>query len=521
MPSPYFIGIDIGTAGTKAAIFDLKGNQLATAYEESKLYYPRVCWVEQKPEDFYISTINTVKTIIKKSDVDPKEVASISLSGQMAGILAIDESWNAVTPYDSWLDIRCKDYIDYLNKNYADLLINVTGVPPTVDHLPKMLWWKNEKPEIFEKICKFTVPASYVSGRLAGLSGNDAFYDYTYITFTGLIDAKKMKWSEELCETFGIPTDKMPKIVKPWEVIGELQAEEAKKMGLIKGIPIVAGAGDGVASMLGGGLTKPGLCIDIAGTASAFYVSTDKIIPDTKFKTLIYLKSVVPELWNVGAYINGGGLCLRWFRDEIAKCEKEVAKGKGEDPYKRLDDLASAVPPGSDGLFFIPHLGGRAYPYNPKIRGVWFGFSWKHTFGHFFKAILESVCYEYHYYLRTIQDLFTNIELKEIRCIGGGSKSSIWNQIKADVLNVPYILLNREEYVVLALAVIGGYAVGFLKDLIKTIDEWVKPVQRITPNQERHQKYKKYAKFYAQLLNRVDKIFALHKSLSSDKDECY
>ena len=511
MSSQCFIGVDIGTAGTKAAIFDLQGNQLATAYEESKLYYPQVCWVEQEPEDFYTSTINTIKEVIKKSSVNPREIASIAFSGQMAGILGINKNWKAVTPYDSWLDIRCRDYIDYVNKNYADLLIRATGVPPTVDHLPKMLWWKNEKPEIFEKICKFTVPSVYVAGRLTGLSGNEAFYDYTYVTFTGLFDTRKMSWSEELSETFGIPLDKMPRIVKPWDVIGELTANEAKKMGLVKGVSIVAGAGDGMASAFGAGITKPGLCLDIAGTASAFYVSTDKMIPDTKFKTLFYLKSVVPELWNVGAYINGGGLCLRWFRDEIARYEREMAREMGEDPYKLLDNSASKIPLGSDGLFFIPHLGGRAYPYNPKIRGVWLGFTWKHTSAHFFRAILESICYEYHHYLRILKDLFTKLELKEIRGIGGGCKSSLWTQIKADILNVPYVLLNREEHAVLALAALGGYAVGSFNDYVKTIDEWVKPVKKIMPAGERHEKYRKYAEFYEQLLNELDKIFKQHE----------
>jgi xylulokinase len=429
----------------------------------------------------------------------------------MAGTLGLDKNWKAVTPYDSWLDIRCRDYIDYVNKNYADLLIRVTGVPPTVDHLPKMLWWKNEKPEIFEKICKFTVPSVYVAGRLAGLSGDEAFYDYTYVTFTGLFDARKMSWSEELSEAFGIPIDKMPRIVKPWDLIGELTANEAKKMGLVKGVSLVAGAGDGMASAFGAGITKPGLCLDIAGTASAFYVSTNKMIPDTKFKTLIYLKSVVPELWNVGAYINGGGLCLRWFRDEIARYEKEMARKMGKDPYKLLDNSASKVPSGSDGLFFIPHLGGRAYPYDPKIRGVWLGFTWKHTSAHFFRAILESICYEYHHYLRILNDLFTRLELKEIRGIGGGCKSSLWTQMKADILNVPYVLLNREEHAVLALAALGGYAVGSFNDYVKTIDEWVKPVNRIMPAGERHEKYGKYAEFYEQLLNELDKIFKLHE----------
>lgn len=503
----YFIGVDIGTAGTKATIVDEDGRQLATAYEESRLYYPRVGWVEQEPEDFYSSTVNTVREIIKKSGVNPGDVAAIAFSGQMAGILAIDKNWSPVIPYDSWLDIRCKNYIDMLSEKYADLLISITGAPPTVDHLPKMIWWKRERPEVFERIYKFTVPSIYVAGKIAGLSGNDAFYDYTYVTFTGLFDIRKMDWSEELSQTFDLPLEKLPRVVKPWDVVGEITAEEAKRLGLVKGVPVVAGAGDAMACSFGAGLTRPGICIDIAGTASAFYVSINKIVPDTKFKTLLHLKSVVPELWNIGAYINGGGLCLRWFRDELAKEVKKIAAESGVDPYKLLDEEASKIPEGSEGLLFIPHLGGRAYPYNPKIRGLWMGFTWKHTAVHLFRSILESIAYEYHHYLRILRELLEGVEIREVRGIGGGSKSLIWNQIKADILGVPYVLLNREEYAALALAVLGGYAVGAFKDYIKTIEEWVKPIKRIEPRSEVHERYRKYSGFYEKLLERIDKVF--------------
>ncbi len=365
MYSQYLIGIDIGTTGTKAAVFDIEGNQLASAYEESKLYYPKVGWVEQNPEDFYLSAVNTIKEAVKKSGIDPREIASIAFSGQMAGILAIDKEWKAIIPYDSWLDIRCRKYIDYLKRNYEELLIQKTGVPPTVDHLPKMMWWRNERPQTFDRIYKFTVPAVYVAGKMSKLRGEEAFYDYTYTTFTGLFDVHKMNWSEELAEIFKIHLDKMPRLVDPWEVIGELSSETAEKTGLVKGIPIVAGAGDGMASAFGAGLTQSGLCLDIAGTASAFYVSVDRIVPDTKHRTLLYLKSVVPDLWCVGAYINGGGLCLRWFRDEIAKEVKKRAQALNKDPYEILDGEASGVSAGSDGVVFIPYLGGRAYPFNP------------------------------------------------------------------------------------------------------------------------------------------------------------
>jgi len=511
--APYFIGVDIGTAGTKAAIVDTDGNVLSTAYEESKLYYPRVGWVEQEPEDFVTSSINTIREALKKSKIDPKEVVSLAFSGQMAGILAIDKNWNPVIRYDSWLDIRCKDYVSYLSEHYADMLIEIGGVPPTVNHLPKMMWWRDNEPETFKRIYKFTVPAVYAAGKFAGLRGDDAFYDYTYATFTGMFDIHKMEWSQEIADTLNIPLDKLPKIVKPWEIIGELTPEMAEKCGLIKGIPIAAGAGDYIASCLGAGLTRPGLCIDVAGTASIISVSTDKIAPDKEHKTLLYVKSVVPELWQVGAYINGGGLCLRWFRDEFGKYEKERAKETNVDPYKLLDEEASKIPEGSEGLIFIPHLGGRAYPNQPDIKGVWFGFTWKHTIGHFFRSIMEGIAYEYYYYMRIAKSLFKDLQFEEIRGIGGGSKSRIWSQIKADVLNIPYILLNKEEYAALALAAIGGYAVGALKDYKQAIEKWVKPVVRIDPRPEKHEIYRKYAEFYEQLLNSANNIFKEHAKL--------
>ncbi|MCX8201645.1 MAG: FGGY family carbohydrate kinase, partial [Candidatus Caldarchaeum sp.] len=428
MFSHYLIGVDIGTAGTKAAVFDVEGNQLAVSYEESKLYYPRVGWVEQNPDDFVISTVNTVRGVVEKSGINPREVAAIAFSGQMAGILAVDRNWEPVIPYDSWLDIRCKTYLDQLKASHEELLIRKTGAPPTIDHLPKMIWWKKERPEVFERICKFTVPAVYVAGKLAGLKGEQAFYDYTYVTFTGLFDVHRMSWSEELAEVFGLPLDKMPDVVKPWDVVGELVPEMAEKLGLVRGIPVIAGAGDGMACAFGAGLTQPGTCLDIAGTASAFYVSVDKIVPDLRHRTLLYLKSVVPDLWCVGAYINGGGLCLRWFRDEIAKQEKAMALEQGRDPYEILDEKAAEIPAGSEGIFFIPHLGGRAYPYNPKIRGLWLGFTWRHTTAHLYRSILESIAYEYNHYLTILRQLLQNVAINEVRGIGGGSRSKIWNQ---------------------------------------------------------------------------------------------
>jgi len=248
---PYLIGVDIGTGGTKAAIFDAEGHLLASAYEESKIRYPKPGWVEQDQDDFYRSSVNTIKEIIIKSGVNPKDVAAIAFDSQMSGIGGIDEKWNPIIRYDSWLDTRCEPYIEFMRQKAGDLILKKTGCAPTYAHGPKILWWKNEQEKVFDKIYKFIVPACYVAGKMAGLKGEEAFIDYTYIHFSGFSDTEKMGWSEDLCDIFQIPDSKLPKIVRPWDIVGKLTPEAARDCGLIGGIPIAAGAGDTAASLLG------------------------------------------------------------------------------------------------------------------------------------------------------------------------------------------------------------------------------------------------------------------------------
>lgn len=497
--------IDIGTAGTKAAILDSNGNELARAFEESMLYFPKSGWVEENPDKFYSSSINTIKQTVKESKIDPNDIIAISFTGQMSGILAIDKNWQPVIPYDSWLDTRCKKFIKYIyEENYVDLVLEIVGITPAGSHFPKILWWKSEKPSIFDKIYKFMVPSIYVSGKFADLKGEEAFYDYTYITYTGFYDTRKMDWSEELSNIFDVPLEKFPQIIKPWEIVGELQTEIADKCDLVSGIPIIAGAGDFSSSCFGAGIIKRGQNLDVAGTAAVFALSTSKILPDKKYKTLLYTKAVIPELWIPHASVAGGGLCLRWFRDEIAQV---VSDKNSKSMYSLLDNIASVIPQGSENLFFLPHLGGRRDPYNPKMKGLWIGFNWKHKKGHFYRAILESIAYEYYYYRSIMKDIFQDMKFSEVRCVGGGSKSRIWNQIKADVLNVPYIRLNRENIALFGLAAICGYALGLFKVLTDPITKWIKPIETIMPIDAHHEIYKQYVGIYIKLLKMTDKIF--------------
>ena len=508
MVKSYLIGVDIGTAGTKAAIFDEQGRMVADAYEESRLRYPRPGWVEQELDDFYRSVCKTIKEVVESSKISPQRIAAIAFDGQMAGMGGIDEHWRPVTRYDSWLDTRCEPYIALMKKRAEDLVLKRTGAAPSYNHGPKILWWKDEAPEIFKKIHKFVMPAGYVAGKMVGLKGDDAFIDHTYLVFGGFSDTEKMSWSGELCDIFEIPLAKLPRIVLPWDIVGRLTQKAAKDCGLVSGIPVAAGAGDQTAGFLGAGIVDAGRVVDVAGTASCFLSCVDRYRPDVENKTFICLRAVIPHLWYPLAYINGGGLCLRWFRDEFAKEEKLRADEEGKSAYSILNEEASRIPPGSDSLLFVPHLGGRVCPNDPNIRGVWFGFSWSHTKPHFYRAILEGIAYEYFYYFEILKKLFPTISFKEATVIGGGAKSLLWNQIKADVLGLTYTRVNREELAVLGSAIIAGYAVGLFDDLASTARRFVKTASRIEPRSKYHQYYNNYARAYVDLIKTQGALFS-------------
>jgi xylulokinase len=249
-------------------------------------------------------------------------------------------------------------------------------------------------------------------------------------------------------------------------MIGEVQNDPARQFGLAPGTLIAAGAGDTAANALGAGIVNPGMLFDVAGTAAVLAGCTSTFVADTRYRALITMRSVIPGLWNPLAYIGGGGIALRWFRDQFYNCSHgESPSLMDEDLYPQMISLAASVSPGADGLFFSPHLGGRICPSSPAMRGAWLGVSWSHTQAHFTRAILESIAYEYAYYLKILSESLPELVLLEARVVGGGARSPIWNQIKADVLNVPYQRLKGSEFGAWGAAMIAGKAAGLIDNL--------------------------------------------------------
>lgn len=459
MTNRYLVGVDLGTSATKAALYALDGTLIAEASTDVPLYYPQPGVVEQENDDFYRSAAQTVNQCILASGIDPRAIAAIAFDSQMAGVGSIDDSFKPATRFDSWLDMRCQPYIDQLEREYGALITTLTGCPPTCDHGPKILWWKEERPADYARVAKFVMPAAYVAGTMAGLRADQAFMDYTFIHFSALSDAQAGTWSPKLTGLLGIDADKLPRIVAPWEIIGRVMPQAAKDFGLAEGTPIAAGAGDTAAGALGAGVVRPGMLLDTAGTASVFAGCTNRFTADEKNRALLVMRSAIPGLWMPLAYIAGGGTALRWFRDQFFGGDSNA------DLYTLMTSEAARIPVGADGLYFSPHLGGRICPAEPTMRGAWLGFSWGHTRAHFVRAVLESVAFEYAYYLGILRDLIPNLDLTEARVIGGGARNELWNQIKADVLNVPYQRLKRSEFATWGSALIAGYTVGLFTDL--------------------------------------------------------
>jgi xylulokinase len=290
---------------------------VAEATLEVPIYYPKPGVVEQENDDFYRTAAQTVKDCLAKSGIDPRQVAAIAFDSQMAGIGTVDEDFNPATRFDSWLDMRCQPHIEYINREHGDQVTRLTGCPPTCNHGSKHLWWKEEQPQAYRRIAKFVTPAGYVAGKMVGLRGEDAFMDYTFIHFSGCSDAARGAWSDELVDAMGFDRDKLPRIVEPWFVVGEVSQAAAAEFGLAPGTVVAAGCGDTAASALGGGITRAGMLFDVAGTAAVLAGCTDQYVADVENRALLTMRSVIPGLWNPLAYIAGGGIALRWFRDQF------------------------------------------------------------------------------------------------------------------------------------------------------------------------------------------------------------
>jgi xylulokinase len=501
MQRTYLLGIDIGTQGTKAVLFDRDGQALAAAFRKSRLHQPAPGIVEEDPEYQFKTVCRCIKACLAEAGIDPRGIAAVGIDGQMAGILGIGDDGRNVTPYDSWLDTRCAQYITRMRQQAGEEIIRKTGGPASFNHGPKILWWKHERPETYERIAAFVQPGGYAAMRLCGMDASQAFIDKSYLHFSGFADNPRGCWDKGLCKRFAIPTSKLPRIVDSHEVVGELTPAAARRCGLKAGTPVIAGCGDTAASFLACGATHEGVCVDVAGTASVFAATTRQFKADTGFHTLGWGQSATPGLWHPYAYINGGGMNLEWFARELT----QLGKTPSQKTLEQLNRLASGISPEATDPMFVPHLGGRQSPSQPKLRGSWAGLTWSHTTGHLYRAVLEGVALEYCIYRDVLQAVNPELNMREVRITGGGERSTLWNQIKADALGIPVVQIKRPEGAPMGVAVLAGYGVGLFKTLEAAAAQWIRKGNVVRPA-------RKLAAYYQTRLARYKRLLeCLHQ----------
>lgn len=485
----YYLGFDAGTQSVKVAVYDGDMNCIVSSSAPTTLTYPEPGWVNMSCEEYLELTIKGMADCarqMREKNLDPAGVRSIMGDGIICGICGVDEDGNAITPYINYLDSRTEEDVALVNSWDMDIWGRETGNPEANCMFPAMFarWFLKNSKEFRERGVKFVHDAPYVLAHLAGLKGKDMFIDWGTMSGWGLgYKVEEKCWSKEQLDLLGIPESMMPKIVKPWDIIGHLTEEMAEKTGFPAGIPICAGAGDTMQSMIGSGNMKPGQAVDVAGTCSMFCVSTKGIIPELSKKGagLIFNSGTLPDTYFYWGYIRTGGLALRWYKDNI--CGQET----DGDYYQVLSKRAREIPAGANGVLFLPYLTGGAKDTKDAI-GCFLNMTMDADQAVLWRAVLEAIGYDY----MEITELYRSagIDLSRITITEGGSRDALWNQMKADMLNSTTVTLENAAGAVMTNCLFGAYAVKDITELEKALNGQLHMNQICEPREEIHRFYK-------------------------------
>ncbi|OLV16421.1 xylulokinase [Deinococcus marmoris] len=474
MSAPLMLCLDLGTSVIKAGVLDAAGTLLTLATTPTPMHQPAPGVAEQDAEGLYAGALRVLREVVEQ--VPGRGIAALCVSGQMGGVMALDAAGGALSPwFPSTLDRRYQADLDEIWNAESDWLPQRIGARPI--SAPRLRWWRREQPEMARRIAKLSTLAGYVVGRLSAQTAEAAFIDPTYLTWFGVAHTARRDWDADLLAAFGVSPDQVPRVVNASDVVGHLSAAAAAQTGLLAGVPIFAGVGDSAAGFLGAGLSDPASALDIAGSYSVF-TQYQRGYPTDPTLTLQPIASPLgPDDWYALMYINGSGLTHRWFVNEF---------GGGD--YPALDAHASALPP-NRGLYFSPHALGRACPDTPALKGGWHGLTLTHRPAHLYRALLEAVAYEFSGAVRHLGSLSARLPLREVTVMGGGAVSALWNGIKADVLNVPYLTLSSTEVTLRGLALVAAQGLGLHHDLRAACRADVQAGVVATPSLERHHEY--------------------------------
>jgi len=460
-----FLGIDVGTGGTRAVLVDRYGRVLAShSTEHAPIRTLRPGWAEQDPEDWWRAAQSSITAVLKDSGSQPEAVA---LTGQMHGCVLLDSTGAVLRPSLIWCDQRTQPQCDWLTDSIGrERLIELTCNPALPNFtLTKMLWVREHEPEIYARVAHVLCPKDYVRYRLTG----EFAIDVQEASGTLLLDVTRRRWSSEVAAAADVPAAWLPSLHEGPEICARISTAGASATGLSAGIPVAAGAGDQGAGAVGMGVLAPGTVSATIGTSGVVFAATSEPTRDSLGRLHTFCHSA-PGTWHVMGVTNGAGLSLRWFRDTFAP----------NSSYDELTALAEKIPPACDGLLWAPYLFGERTPHlDPETRAAFTGITAAHSRGHLVRAVLEGVAF-------SLADTFTlfhelHIPVRTIRLGGGGAHSQLWRQIQADVYNHPVELLAAEEGGAFGTALLAGTGIGAWPSVADACAATIRPVATIQP----------------------------------------
>jgi len=500
----YLIGIDVGTSGTKTVLFDETGDVLASSTVEYPMYQPQNGWAEQDPADWWNASVATIKDVISQSGINPAGISGIGLSGQMHGLVMLDENGQVLRNSIIWCDGRTQKECDEITEKIgAKRLIEITANPALTGFTAsKILWVRKNEPEIYAKCRHILLPKDYVRYMLTGEFATEV----SDASGMQLLDVPNRCWSKEVCDKLDIDMSLLAKMYESPDVTGKITAAASNLTGLSTGTVVVGGAGDNAAAAIGTGTVLDGRAFTTIGTSGVIFAHSSKVAIDPEGRVHTFC-AAVPGAWTVMSCTLSAGLSLQWFRNNFCAAEISTASGLNIDPYVLMDGQAGTIAIGADRLLFLPYLMGERSPLlDSNARGAFFGLSNIHTRQHLLRAVMEGVVYSQRDCLDVLRGM--GVKFSEMLACGGGGTSPLWRQMLADVYNCPVSTVASKEGPALGAAILAGVGSG----IFSSVEDGCKKLINTNPPQfpikENSEKYEPFYQLYKSLYPCMKNSFA-------------
>lgn len=463
-----FLGIDVSTTSAKALLIDQEGRVVSSASSDLPISTPKPLWSEQDPHDWWQGSVKSIRKALTEAGVSGEAVQAVGLTGQMHGLVLLDEAGQVLRPAILWNDQRTAEQCEQITRILGDQrLLEITGNKALTGFTaPKILWVRQNEPQVYSQVAHVLLPKDYVRYCLTGEHATDKADGAGMLLF----DLKQRDWSPEMLSALEIPAEWLPKTYEGPQITGQITELAAEATGLKASTPVVGGGGDQAAQAVGVGAVSSGIVALTLGTSGVVFASTTQPFIEPQGRLHAFCHSV-PGVWHLmGVMLSAAG-SLRWFRDTLAPGM----------PYDDLLAPAAEIPPVSEGLLFLPYLTGERTPYaDPLARGAFVGLTVRHTRAHMTRAVLEGVAFG----LRDSMELMRAAglgEIRQVRVSGGGARSPLWRQILSDVLNTELVTVNTTEGAAYGAALLAGVGAGAWSSVAESCQATVKTVEQTRP----------------------------------------